>query len=96
MLPPASEVLLAEAPDDPDLIRRAFGVAVRVPESEIEKQLASVAVDFVLSKMKEPAFAKGALRNRIYLCSEKLGIKLEDFVKINLEAMQSIADQLGL
>ncbi|KKU91958.1 MAG: Metal dependent phosphohydrolase [Microgenomates group bacterium GW2011_GWA1_48_10] len=61
-----------------------------------DKKLASVAVDFVLSKMKEPAFAKGALRNRIYLCSEKLGIKLEDFVKINLEAMQSIADQLGL
>lgn len=61
-----------------------------------EKKLAVVTPEFVLQKYKEPAFAKGALRDRIAECEPKLGIKLEDFVKICLTAMQSIAPELGL
>ncbi len=61
-----------------------------------DKKLSSVTVDFVLGKMKEPAFAKGALRERIYPCEEKLGIKLADFVQICLSAMQGIAPYIGL
>ncbi len=61
-----------------------------------EKKLAAVTPEFVLQKYKETGFAKGALRERIALCDEKLGIKLEEFVKICLTAMQSIAPELGL
>lgn len=61
-----------------------------------DKKLASLTVDSVLGKYKEPAFAKGALRERIALCKEKLGIELPDFVKICLEAMQGVAPDLGL
>lgn len=61
-----------------------------------DKKLASVTVDSILGKYKEPSFAKGALRERITLCKEKLGIELKDFVTICLKAMQSISLELGL
>lgn len=61
-----------------------------------EKKLATVTPEFVLQKYKEPAFAKGALRDRIAECEPKLSIKLDDFVKICLTAMQGIAPELGL
>ncbi len=61
-----------------------------------EKKLAGVTPEFVLQKYKESGFAKGALRERIADCEPKLGIKLEDFVKLCLTAMQSIAGDLGL
>lgn len=46
--------------------------------------------------MKEKSFAKGADRKPILMCKEKLGIPLEEFVEINLKAMQSINKDLGL
>lgn len=61
-----------------------------------EKTLASVTPDFVIKKMKEKSFAKGADRTQIYYCEEKLGLPLEEFVEIVLKAMQAIAPQLGL
>ena len=61
-----------------------------------DKKLASVTVDSVLAKFKESSFAKGALRDRIALCEQKLGIKLDDFVKICLTAMQGISQELEL
>ncbi|MBC7385034.1 MAG: excinuclease ABC subunit UvrC [Cryobacterium sp.] len=38
-----SEVLLATSPDDPDLLERTIGVKIRVPETDLEKQLVNVA-----------------------------------------------------
>lgn len=61
-----------------------------------DRKLSSVTSEFVLQKMKETAFAKGALRERIYLCKDKLGIELDQFVKICLTAMQSVASDIGL
>lgn len=61
-----------------------------------EKKLAVVTPEFVLQKYKEPAFAKGALRDRIAQCEPKLGIKLEEFTSICLHAMQNIASDLSL
>ena len=49
-----------------------------------------------LKKFKEKAFAKGANRESILLCEEKLGIPLAKFIEINLTAMQSISDDIGL
>ena len=61
-----------------------------------DKKLAKITPEFVLKKMKEKSFAKGADRQQIYLCEEKLQIPLEEFVTIVLQAMQGIASQLGL
>jgi predicted hydrolase (HD superfamily) len=45
--------------------------------------------------MKEKAFAAGVDRATVMEC-EKLGMDLDEFSRICLEAMQGIADQLGL
>lgn len=60
------------------------------------KKLADLTVESVLKRFKEPSFAKGTRRDEIALCQEKLGIPLEEFVKITLEAMQGISGDLGL
>jgi len=61
-----------------------------------DKKLSSVTVESVQKKWNIRAFAAGANREMIGLCEEKLGIKLGDFIKIALTAMQSISPELGL
>ncbi|AKM79564.1 MAG: Metal dependent phosphohydrolase [Candidatus Beckwithbacteria bacterium GW2011_GWB1_47_15] len=61
-----------------------------------DKKLASVEVDSVLKKWKKKDFAAGVHREQIELCEEKLGIKLNDFIGICLQALQGIAGDLGL
>lgn len=61
-----------------------------------DKKLAPLTVESVLKRFKEKSFAKGANRESILLCEEKLNIPLADFVAINLKAMQSISADLGL
>lgn len=61
-----------------------------------EKKLATLTVESVLKRFKEKSFAKGANRESILLCEDKLGIPLPEFVAINLKAMQGISDDLGL
>jgi len=60
------------------------------------KKLADLSVENVLNRFKEKAFAKGAKREIIKKSEELLNLKLEEFVKISLEAMQKIAGELGL
>ena len=60
-----------------------------------EKQLAIVDVPFLLNRYQEKSFARGANRETMAACSE-LGLSLEDFMHIGLEAMQGIAGDLGL
>jgi predicted hydrolase (HD superfamily) len=59
------------------------------------KKLADLTLENVLNRYREKSFAKGANRQQIATCSE-LGISLEEFIKISLEAMKSIASDLGL
>ncbi len=61
-----------------------------------DKKLAPLTVESVLKRFKEKSFAKGANRESILLCEEKLNIPLPEFVAINLKAMQGISDDLGL
>lgn len=61
-----------------------------------DKKLASVEVASVLKKFNNPSFAAGTRREDIKMCEEKLGIGLEEFIKISLSAMQQIAPDLGL
>jgi len=52
-------------------------------------------VNFILNRFKEKSFARGANRDQIKTC-EDLGLSLEEFIAIGLEAMKSISDELGL
>ena len=60
-----------------------------------EKKLAPIDVTFVMNRFKEPSFARGANRDQIRSCRE-LGLSLEDFVGLGLDAMKEISEELGL
>lgn len=60
------------------------------------KKLADLQPESVLKRFKEKAFAKGANREIIAQCQDLLGLDLEKFVEIVLQAMQRIANELGL
>lgn len=60
-----------------------------------DKKLAGLEVKSVKKRFKEKSFAAGADRGQIALCSE-LGLELEEFIGLGLEAMKGIADSLGL
>ncbi len=58
------------------------------------KKISNVDTKFVLNRFKEKRFAAGADRNTIRTC-ENIGLSLEEFVTISLDAMKTIADELG-
>ena len=60
-----------------------------------EKKLEAVQLKSLKKRFKEPAFARGARREDIQTC-EVLGIPLEEFLAIGLEAMKSVAGEIGL
>ncbi len=60
------------------------------------RRLAAIDAAFVLNRFGEKAFARGANREVIRCCETELGIGLEEFVGLSLEAMQECAVDLGL
>ena len=60
-----------------------------------EKKLEPVDVPFIMKRFGEKSFARGANRQTIMACSE-LGLSLEEFIGLGIEAMKSIAPELGL
>jgi len=60
------------------------------------KKIQDLTVDSIMKKFKEKSFAKGAKRENILLCETELNIKLEDFIGLALESMQSISNGIGL
>lgn len=60
------------------------------------KKLNELKVENVLNRFLEKSFAKGANREIIAKCERLLGLDLEKFVGIILEAMQKISAELGL
>ena len=60
-----------------------------------EKKLEPVQLKSLKKRFKEPAFAKGARREDILTC-EELGIPLEEFLAIGLDAMKKVSADLGL
>lgn len=61
-----------------------------------DKKIKNITADFVLNRMNEKSFARGAKREPILLCEEKLGLPLREFIEIVLKAMQGINNDLGL
>ena len=59
------------------------------------KKLKDLTIENVINRFHEKRFAQGANREIILRCQE-LGLSLEEFIKICLEAMQEISDNLGL
>lgn len=60
-----------------------------------EKRLELVALKSLKKRFREPSFAKGARREDMLTCAE-LGLELDEFLAIGLEAMQEVSDELGL
>lgn len=50
--------------------------------------------DIVLQKLQDKKFLKNVKKEKIFLCVEKLGIPLEEFIDITLKAMQGIHEDL--
>ena len=60
-----------------------------------EKDLAGVKLKSLRKRFREGAFARGVDREAIARCAE-LGLELDEFMAVGLEAMQGVAPQLGL
>ncbi|MCR4419279.1 MAG: HDIG domain-containing protein [Clostridia bacterium] len=71
------------------------GLIVATALVQPDKKLAGVKASSVRKRMKETAFARNVNREHILLCRE-LGLDLEEFIALSLEAMQGIAGRLGL
>ncbi len=59
-------------------------------------KLTEVEVSSVMKKWGQKAFAAGVHREQIEYCGEKLGIELEEYVRICLMAMKNVKEELGL
>ncbi len=60
-----------------------------------QKKLRDVTLESMMKKFKEKSFAKGANREAIGSITS-LGLSVEEFLQIGLEALQEISDILGL
>jgi len=60
-----------------------------------EKKLAPVEAKSIRKRFKEKSFAAGANREQIAKCSE-IGLDLDTFIEIGLEAMKGVAGEIGL
>ena len=60
-----------------------------------EKKLALVEVRSLKKRFREKQFARGADREQIMTCQD-LGMELDEFLALSLEAMKGVAEQIGL
>jgi putative nucleotidyltransferase with HDIG domain len=59
------------------------------------RKLSEVTLEGLIRKFKDRDFARGADRGRILFC-ERLGLSRDEFLRIALDALKSIAPSLGL
>jgi len=71
------------------------GLIVATALVQPDRRLASVKPSSVRKRMKEKAFARNVSRERILDC-EKIGLPLDEFLTLSVQAMQGIAADLGL
>ena len=60
-----------------------------------DKKLAGLEAKSVRKRFKEKSFAAGVDREQVSRCSQ-IGLELDEFIELGLEAMKGIADDLGL
>jgi lysyl-tRNA synthetase class 2 len=92
----------AEYPLD-SMLRKALycadeltGFIIAVTKVRPSKKIADVEVSSVKKKLKDKAFAAQVDRSQIQKCEELLGVTLDEFIAITLEAMKPHAEELGL
>ena len=59
-------------------------------------KIAAVTVESILKKFKSKSFAASVSREKILKCESNLGLSLEEFIGLVLDAMQDEAELLGL
>lgn len=93
---PATGVV-AESPLDIGLIAadQLSGLITAAALIRPDKELGGVKLKSVRKRFREGAFARGVDRDAIQRCGE-LGLELDEFLGIGLEAMQAVAPDLGL
>ncbi|MBI3816467.1 hypothetical protein HY285_02910 [Candidatus Peregrinibacteria bacterium] len=72
------------------------GFIIAVTLVRPSKKIADVEVKSVTKKMKDKAFAAQVDREQITKCEELLGIPLDEFIGMTLQAMKTVAGELGL
>jgi len=60
------------------------------------KKISELTLDSIKKKWKQPAFAKGVIREQTEQVENKLGIDFDTFVNFTLKSMQADAEVLGL
>jgi len=60
-----------------------------------DKKVAGVKVKSVTKRMKTKHFARAVSRERIMECA-KIGLNLNDFIALSLEAMGEVSEDIGL
>ena len=60
-----------------------------------DKKLAGLEASSVIKKFRQKGFAAGANREHMTQCRE-IGLEFDRFIEMGLEAMQAVADDLGL
>lgn len=78
------------------LVDQLTGLVVSSTLISQEKKMNAIDPEFILKRFNTPSFSKGVDRENIRLCETKLGIPLLEFIRITLESMQHISDQMGL
>jgi len=71
------------------------GLIVAAALMHPDKRLAALDVEFVMRRYKTKGFARGANREQIETCSG-LGLPLEEFIGICLDAMRGVSADIGL
>ncbi len=72
------------------------GFIIAVTLVRPSKKLADVEVSSVKKKLKDKTFAAQVSREQIKKCEELLSIPLDEFISLALDAMKSVATDLGL
>jgi len=72
------------------------GFIIAVALVRPSKKLADVEVKSVTKKLKDKTFAAQVNRDQIRKCEELLGIPLNDFIGLTLDAMKNVAGEIGL
>ena len=72
------------------------GLVTAVAYVRPSRKVADVKVKSVKKKMKDKAFAAAVSRDDIRNGAADLGVELDDHIQVVIEAMQGVADDLGL
>jgi len=72
------------------------GFIIAVTLVRPSKKIEDVKVKSVTKKLKDKAFAAQVDREQIKKCEELLDMPLAEFIKLTLDAMKGVAEELGL